>query len=376
MKRATLLLKPPLALDVLFLICCSNLMVLQELYEGVMIRIVFKQFNGDVFLILEFNKRLVMTIKADKNKNAKIALTIILIAIVTIAFVLTSFLSQSNMELNAQITTNQEPKQRPLPIRGTATNETNSLNEVNSNYNYSSASLNTDPISLDTLKSTTYKPPDLPRIFFALPYSPYTSLTTDPISLDASKFNTYTYGGYSVKQPDSTQFIFSFPDSTSQGKIAGSDALTWDTFTIQKIDFDVTFIAPKISALGFDEMVVFATSNTNTFKGTEFGIRMDLKNGFIYGYVQEPNGNYEEVNFMMLELTPNDGVMHHYTVIIVGSEVSFYVDGIDYGYLNFPSNTDYSNLAFSILAVVHRFTDDWDSIGNNMIVENFSLNQQ
>jgi hypothetical protein len=314
-----------------------------------------------------------MTIKANKNKNAKIALTITLIAVVTIAFVLTSFLSQSNMELNAQKITNQEPKQRPLPIRETTTNETNNFNETI--FNYPSALLKTDPNSLNTLKST-YKPPDLPRIFLAPPNNPFTQLTTDPISLDTSKFTTYTYGGYSVQQPDSTQFIFSFPDNTSQGEIAGSDALTGDTFTIQKMDFDAAFIAPKISALGFDEMVIFATSNTNTYKGTEFGIRMDLKNGFIYGYVQEPNGNYEDVNFMMLELTPNDGVMHHYTIIMMGSEVSFYIDGIDYGYLNFPSNTDYSILAFSILAVVHRFTDDWDSIGNNMIVENFSLNQQ
>ena len=315
-----------------------------------------------------------MTIKTNKNKNAKIALTITLIAVVTIAFVLTSFLPQSNIELNAQKITNQEPNQSPLPIRVTATNETINFNETI--LNYPSASLKTDPISLDTLKSTTYKPPDLPRIFFALPNSPYTPLTTDPISLDASKFTTYTYGGYSVQQPDSTQFIFSFPDNISQGEIAGSDALSWDTYIIQKIDFDAAFIAPKISALGFDEMVIFATSNTNTYKGTEFGVRMDLKDGFIYGYVQEPNGSYEDVHFIVLELTPNDGLIHHYTVIMIGSEISFYVDGIDYGYLNFPSNTDYSILTFSILAVVHRFTDDWDSIGNIMIVENFSLNQQ
>ncbi len=66
----------------------------------------------------------------------------------------------------------------------------------------------------------------------------------------------------------------------------------------------------------------------------------------------------------MLQLIPNDGIMHHYTLIMSGSEVSFFIDGINYGYLNFPSNTDYSNLNFSICAVVHRFTDDWDSSGD------------
>ena len=129
-------------------------------------------------------------------------------------------------------------------------------------------------------------------------------------SLDTSKFITHTYGGYSVESPDSNQFSFSFPNYTNQGQIAGSDALTLNTFTIQKMDFSATFIAPKIGALGFDEMVIFAASNTVTYKGIEFGIRMDLKDGLIYGYVQEPNDNYGDVNFQMLRLMPNDGIVH------------------------------------------------------------------
>ena len=108
-------------------------------------------------------------------------------------------------------------------------------------------------------------------------------------------------------------------------------------------------------------MAIFATSDTNTYKGTEFGIRIDLKDGFIYGYVQEPNENFGDVDFKMLELTSNDGIMHHYTLIVLGSEVSFWIDGTDYGYLNFSSGTDYSSLNFSICATIHRFTDNWDS---------------
>ena len=78
----------------------------------------------------------------------------------------------------------------------------------------------------------------------------------------------------------------------------------------------------------------------------------------------------------MLKLGSNDGMMHHYTLIMQVAEVSFYIDGTNYGFLNFPSSTDYSSLNFSILAVVHRFTSDWDSVGDYMIVENFALNQQ
>ncbi len=147
-------------------------------------------------------------------------------------------------------------------------------------------------------------------------------------------------------------------------------------YSIQKIDFDAVFSSPKINALGFDEMAVFAASDTNSYKGTEFGIRLDLSDGCIYGYIQEPNGNYEDVNFQMLKLTPNDGTIHHFALILLGSEVAFCIDGVDYGHLSFPSQTDYSNLTFSVLAVVHRFTDDWDSTGDNMTVGNFNLNQQ
>jgi hypothetical protein len=141
--------------------------------------------------------------------------------------------------------------------------------------------------------------------------------------LDTLNFTTYTYGGYSVQQPDPNQFVFSFPDNTNQDQLAGSDAITLGAFAIQKMDFDAAFVAPTISALGFDEMVIFAASDTSTYKGTEFGIRLDLSNGFIYGYIQEPNSNYGDVNFLMQNLTPNDGMLHHYTITVKGSEVSF-----------------------------------------------------
>ncbi len=202
----------------------------------------------------------------------------------------------------------------------TGINETNSLNATNSFHNDTSKSLNTLLILSNTLNSTPYEQPTVNRYFFSLPYDSdeiagsdtipinetnalnssildnngsYSSPSSVPISLNTSDFNTYTYGGYTVQEPNSTQFVFSFPDNTNQGQIAGSDALTLNNFSIQKIDFDAAFITPKIDALGFDEMVIFATSDTNTYKGTEFGIRMDLKDGFIYGYIQEPNATLE-----------------------------------------------------------------------------------
>jgi hypothetical protein len=331
-----------------------------------------------------------MIAKANKNKNKNIALTTALILLIIISLVPASGFFQADLKTNTLLAVDQSLKQSSPSFSIVGINETNSLNAINSYYTFSSMPPNIDSVSMDATSSTLYSRPDMSGFFFIPPninsrgqmdgsdrinnfYEPPTAI---PILLDASKFVTYTYGGYPVQQLESNKFVFSFPDTTDQGQIAGSDALAWNFYAIQKMDFDAAFIAPKINALGFDEMAIFASSNTSTYKGTEFGVRMDLYDGFIYGYIQEPNGNNGDVNFRMIELMPNDGITHHYTIIVLGSEVSFYIDGLENGYLSFSSNNDYSSLSFSICAVVHRFTDGWDSFGDNMIIGNFSLNQQ
>jgi hypothetical protein len=346
-----------------------------------------------------------MSLEASKSKNSSIFLAIIIVSVVTIALLSASCFSQSNGRLNIEAIFNQTPKPS-YPIENVAgINETSGLNVTDPLYD-NSAIFKTNTTSSATLTSTKHEVQYLPQIFSPpnnyldqIDQSDITSQTNEtntnetstlnagnssnntspplnlvPILLNESDFVTYAYGGCLVQQADSTEFIFSFPNCTNQGQLSGSDALTWNNFSIQKLDFDVTFIVPNINAFGFDEMAIFATSNTKTYKGTEFGVRMDLQNGSIYGYIQEYNESIADVNFNMLQLMPNDGLTHHYSLNMKGSEVSFYIDGINSGVLNFPSNTDYSNLNFSICAVVHRFTDGWDSTGDSMISGNFSLN--
>ncbi len=348
-----------------------------------------------------------MTIKTGKNKNTSIALTITLISLITVTSIMMVVFSQSSFGSNTDTISSQLPKQSSLPSSAIGIKAANNLKETNFVNSSSSTQSNIDLISSNTLKfnlsnysASSVQQPDMTQPYFSfpdnikdqitgsdvtLPTNPTDNSETNsfnwtnlagPISLQNSNFTTYTYGGCSVQQPNLNQFNFSFPDKTNEGQLAGSDAFGLNTCTIQKIDFDAAFITPKINALGFEEMAIFATSNTVTYKGTEFGIRMDLKDGFVYGYIQEPEGNNGDVNFQMLVLASNDGIMHHYTLIVYGTGVSFCIDGKDCGYLNFPSNTDYSNLSYFILAVVHRFTDYWDSDGDNMIVGNFTLNQQ
>src|SRR5665647_3071243 len=132
-------------------------------------------------------------IKSNKNKTINITLAFALISVATIAFVLTSGFSQSIIGVNTETKNNQVAKQSSLPLSLTAINETNNLNATNSHSDYSSTTLKTDPISINTINTTTYKLPDRARVFLFLPNDPYVPLTTVPISLDASKFKTYTY---------------------------------------------------------------------------------------------------------------------------------------------------------------------------------------
>ncbi len=343
-----------------------------------------------------------------KQASDSLALTIALISLVIITSILTSGQLQSNSKIKAAIVINQIPEQSALLTSISDLNQINGLNETNFQVNYSYPDLTANPVAL---KSSTNKQPPINPLYFSLAdnacqdqdqvtepgaapisvaggldlvnysnnfSSEFSSISTS-ISSENLQFETHTYDGYPVQQPEPTQFFFSFPDNTNQGQLAGSDALSLNSYQIQKLTFDATFIAPKINAAGFDEMVIFATSDTSTYKGAEFGVRMDLKDGCIYGYNQEPCirspfSYFSDVNFRMLNLMPNDGMTHHYTLIMLGTGVAFYVDGVNYGTLSFLSNTDYSSLTFSILAVVHRFTNDWDAVGDNMTVENFSLN--
>ena len=351
--------------------------------------------------------------KVRANLKKSIGLIIPLLSLVIITFALTGFSQHPNYGVNGATLDNQILKQQIFleTNLGEPNKKTNSVEVANLNYDYSSVTLTKASISLNTSKFETNEQPDpQSQLSHSFPDFTYNQLTKSDIfppigntdsnveeksdtsnvnnnefaapiitassSANTLNFTTYTYGGYLIRQTDSNQFFFSFPDNTCQGEVAGSDCITLNSYSITKIDFDAIFTAPKINALGFDEMAVFAASDTSSYKGPEFGIRLDLSEGYIYGYNQEPNGNNVDVNFQMLKLTPNDGAMHHYSIIMLGSEVAFYIDGTDYGHLTFPSQTDYSNLPFSILAVVHRFTDDWDSTGDNMTVENFNLNSQ
>lgn len=109
-----------------------------------------------------------MTLKASRSKHSNRSLTIALVAIITIAAVLTYF-SQTNFifKTNAGITIKQVPKQSVPTTNTTSTNQTSPENATNASYANSSALAITNPIlftpSKHSLSPTAKREPVLFR---------------------------------------------------------------------------------------------------------------------------------------------------------------------------------------------------------------------
>ncbi len=108
-----------------------------------------------------------MTLKASHNKNIAILLAITLVLLVASSLFLLSGLSQANNRANNEVIVNQDLNQSTLSAGITVVNDMNIVNVTNSYSNDSLAPINTNPVSLDTLASTTYTHLDMTGFFFS-----------------------------------------------------------------------------------------------------------------------------------------------------------------------------------------------------------------
>ena len=345
-----------------------------------------------------------MTVETRKNRSTSIFLAAALISVLLVASFLTIFLLRIHSNAGSDLVSQSLPM--PISLQGSSAgiNETVSQNATNSNTSpppistsYLSNFTTSEDSGQEQLSSflqgagssqmneseayllsvwTNINEPATLNV--ASPFFNFASALSSPISLSNADFNTRSYGEYPaqnlLQNQDPEYFNLSFPDCISWGQMAGADAVTSNSFAFQEISFDAAFVTPKTGANGFDEMAIFAASDTVNYKGTEFGIRLDLRDGCIYGYVQEPTGNLGEVNFQTVNLMPNDGMMHQYSIVIVPSYALFSVDTTHHSFLSFQTNGVESNLTYSVCAVEHRFSNYWDSTGDGMIAGNFTLN--
>ena len=89
-----------------------------------------------------------MTLKASKRKSSFVAVTIAVIALLTVVLVVGSGVFQSNVKINTQTTIKPEQKNSPPPENVTDTNTKNSSSATNSGSNEISTNIN--PISSNT----------------------------------------------------------------------------------------------------------------------------------------------------------------------------------------------------------------------------------
>ena len=108
-----------------------------------------------------------MTIKASQKRNTHIKFVIALVSLMTIAFVLTSWFSQSNSKMITNTAVTQITRELSLPVNVTNVDETNSLKTTNFSRDSSYSSNSKDAISSDNLNQSGYEKPDLSQLVFS-----------------------------------------------------------------------------------------------------------------------------------------------------------------------------------------------------------------
>jgi len=157
------------------------------------------------------------------------------------------------------------------------------------------------------------------------------------------------------------------------GKLGVNDAVSLRSYALGTLSFLATFVngtRAQGHPRGFsDELVVFAASDVTTYQGYEFGVRLSLSDGFVYGYWQSPlpTGG---VLFKEHRLFANDGRSHQYSFRLAGGAISYSVDGtqrLTEFYPTIPIS------GFYVVATAHRASEGWSDAGLALSVADLSV---
>ena len=239
--------------------------------------------------------------------------------------------------------------------------------------------------------------------------SPSNTCISDVFPLNAAVkgWSIYSYYGGTDAVITGNGFLIDYPDSIDSGNLSGSDVVSFHNFTANFFHFDACFnftVSNATYGVSSNEMAVFVTNNTATYKGLEFGLIACPEDGSINGYVQEGIGSEPVANFQTVKLLDNDRAIHRYGIDI-GSEplvhfqtvklldndraihrygigvnetsgdwtFTWWLDSVKAASINFDSwvGSDYLMARYRVVACVHRTTADWDDLGSSLFVGNF-----
>ena len=212
--------------------------------------------------------------------------------------------------------------------------------------------------------------------------SPSNTCISDVFPLNAAVkgWSIYSYYGGTDAVITGNGFLIDYPDSIDSGNLSGSDVLSYHNFTTNFFHFDACFnftVSNATYGVSSNEMAVFVTNNTATYKGLEFGLIACPEDGSINGYVQEGIGSEPAVHFQTVELLDNDRAIHRYGIGVNETSgdwtFTWWLDSVKAASINFDSwvGSDYLMARYRVVACVHRTTADWDDLGSSLFVGNF-----
>jgi hypothetical protein len=210
------------------------------------------------------------------------------------------------------------------------------------------------------------------QVFLAAGFIP----TGSTISLRASDFRWFNSNPPGPATAGPTAWVLPVPgDPATGGKLAVDDAVSVASYDLGALSFTATFVNGTITqgkpTAFADELVVFAASDITTYKGFEFGVRLGLTDGMVYGYWQYPQAGGGVV-FKEQPLFPNDGRAHTYMLSLSGSTISYSVDGqrvIVAVYPTLPPR------AFHVITTAHRESAGWSASGLALSVADVTVRQ-
>ncbi|MDE1849588.1 MAG: hypothetical protein KGI00_02550 [Candidatus Micrarchaeota archaeon] len=178
----------------------------------------------------------------------------------------------------------------------------------------------------------------------------------------------------------SRKFTLPYPERIAEGRRHSFvDVIGIKPIRISSLEFNATFTAKCGSGYMFDEMVVLAANDISTWDGQEFGIRLRMDNGMIYGYIQDGrhimSGNPNN-HFVDAELIRNDGKAHRYRIRVdregKRDAIGFWVDGKPRNRIVFAPRQEFTKQRYYVVMTTHRWGNGWDSGGSKMEVNDMA----
>ncbi len=211
--------------------------------------------------------------------------------------------------------------------------------------------------------------------------SQYEYRNFNQIGIMPDNFNMYASCEKSLEHPviDNRTIVLPLGSDNESCPQNFIDAVTNLSYPLNTLKFDGTFKGGSIAPNDLDELVVFATNDTNNYTSQEMGFRLNLKDNILYGYVQDGTGEPEGWTlFKNIALVKNPDRREHEYMVKVRERgriktFYFYIDTKLRGKLIINTPSKYYDVPYHIVGTTHRRENGWDCDGACLLIRNISI---